>query len=679
MQQASRLKVFVVQGCPLLKALPFYQRFPYLLPLDVTVFSSGWVTRFIEVLAPFEPRKLADAQVEALVSALKTYTVHLERFKNGLLEALKEASMDVNVSALLTLGQLGYFDASVNAALQGRLKHENGRFVQAASIALLCLQGQEVAPEVLERVESALSSPDKNLSQAATRALMGVSGWTEKLATPLSQQLSSVSSDAKKTQGILASLGEITVSIPAVIPAIEAVLSEKEPATQASALWVLGRMGVLDARFSQNLPYFQALGRNGVQFSAVLSHLARLDRDISRQFQGLMLPLCKSLPVPSVPAELVKQVKDPRWDQRKQAMVALRDLQGDSPEIRGIFVESARDISHHVRQLAVEGLAALPHPDAATSMAFTYALQDKERLVCEAGMQGFGNHPSLFQLETLQLMQALISTDSATSTRKIFAQTLSQLSQRFPKAFEQLLGLMQTDKYTEVKQAVMESLLTWLSFNGLAVYLEEVSAVTLEANAPRSGFFNANKPVARAPSQRPEVTPPARLTTQTTTLTSSRIPVVADDRANVPSVLFPNNFRYLEVLKRFRKTLWDTITTPHTVLETAALTRLLGEATTPLLKAVLLEAFEWLPFKLAGEQDVLKDVRLKLTLAKRVVSLSKKGKFDESAQSVLTDVQSFLQRQLADVTDGGLRQALQEASDRVRILRTIFAPSQAAA
>jgi hypothetical protein len=688
-QEASKLKVFEVSGCPLLKALPFYQRFPYLLPLDVTVFSERWVGRFVQALEPYEPKKLSDGQVTALVTALKSYVLFRERFKNGLLDSLKEASMDVNVSALLTLGQLGYWDESIAALLQTQLKNANPRLRQAAAITRLCLQGEGESSEMMGLVESALSSPDKSLAQAALRVLMGVSGRAEKLATELAQTLASVGSDTKKTQTILWALSEIRIAIPAVIVRITPLLLEKDLLMQAQALLVLGRMGVLDDAFAQNASYFQALGRDSLRFAGILADLLRWDRGIARQFQARMLPLCKPLPVSALPTALLKQAKDTRWEQRKQAMAVLRDLQVDSKEIRGILIEAARDLSHQVRQLAIEALASLPHPDPFTVAAFTQALQDKERLVCEAGMQGFGSHPEVFNVETFAVMQPLILNDSATSTRKIFAQTLSQLSQRFPQAFEQLLDLMQTDKYTEVKQAVMEGLLTWLSFNNLGFYLEEVSLVKLDvaAKAPRAMEATATRAtlpttLTVSASSNPSNSSNSSNASSTAVFHKNANPTLLMGNMSsgsgdiAPSVLFPKNFRYVEVLRRFRQTLWESVMAANSMTQEAVLTRLLAEATTPLLKAVLLEAFEWVPLKLSTEQSALEQVRLKLTLAERVSRLEKKPKLNEPlSQSLFTDLQLFLQQQLADVTDVEIRRQLQEASDRVRILRTIFSPA----
>ena len=690
--QADRLKVLNARGCPLLKALPFYERFPYLLPVDVTVFSNRWLNQFFQLLEPYEPKKLDDVQVVALVAALKRYALQIEQFKNSLFESLKEASMDVNVSALLTLGQLGYCDDGVNTILQTQLKNSNQRFRQAAAIAMVCLKPDSVSSDIIALVEAALSSPDKNLAQAAMRALIWVPERTEKLAMDFCQPLPSVTSDAKRCQAILSILSEVRVAIPSVITLIGPLLSDKDSLTQAYVLYVWGRMGVLDKQISQHLSYFQTLGRDSLRFGYILSELNRWERGIGRQFQLLMLPLCKSLPSLPLPSELIKQAKDTRWEQRKQAIVQLRDLRVDTKEIRGILYEATRDLSHQVRQLAIEVLASFTHVDPLTVPAFAQALQDKERVVCEAGIQAFGRHPETFSVGMFVTMQALITNESATSTRKIFAQTLSHLSQHFPETFDHLLTLVKDDKYTEVKQAAMESLLTWLSFNQLSAYLEEVSGVKMEAaKLPRVQKEAVSSTNVREKSTYQTTTTTVQTTSQTTTTTTTQTTALSPStpsasglsdsgQDDAPSVLFPKNFRYLEVLRRFRQTLWDAISAVNPPSDSALLTRLLAETTTPLLKAVLLEAFEWIPLKLAVEQEALEHVRLQLTLAERVLSWEKKVKFSEPLfQSLLTDLQLFLQKQVADMTDPDLRRQLQEVSDRIRVLRTVFSPAHVAA
>jgi hypothetical protein len=473
-QEASDLKIFELTQCPELKALPFYQRFPYLLPLDVTGFSQRWLNGFIALLEPYEPRKLSEEQVRQMVAALKTYFRSIEKFKDALFTSVKDLSRDVNISALLSLGQLGWADPSVLQVLEAQGDaHPHVR--QAAQIALLMLQEQTASAETIKIVEAALSSLEPMVVQGAERALIMLPNYTEKIAEDLASKLPTLLNEGKKMVYALSSLSLLTHAIPSVISALDSVLVTTHPSIiQSYTLYAFAQMGEFESCFSRKNAYFQALGRDSFLYAALLAELRDLDLRFAELFKAKMLPLNKSLPSAVLSPEIQRQVKDQRWDQRKEAINQIRDLKLDTKEIRALLFEAARDLSHQVRQVAIETLTNLPVTDTLMGEAFLRALKDKEHLVCEAGLQGFKRHTVLVTKDLFPLIEQVARGESATSTRRVTAMMLSHCPARYSEGYEQLYWLVVNDNYTEVKQAAMDALLSWMSFNQLGVYLKEL-------------------------------------------------------------------------------------------------------------------------------------------------------------------------------------------------------------
>ena len=140
--------------------------------------------------------------------------------------------------------------------------------------------------------------------------------------------------------------------------------------------------------------------------------------------------------------------------------------------------------------------------------------------------------------------------------------------------------------------------------------------------------------------------------------------------------LFTTTLAYRDVFRRYRDPVLNFVEGQSSLTSEAFLLDLLLSAKTPLEKAILLEAVEWVKLKLTEHDERMKACRSKILISK---SLQEKGKSfkqgDAVIQSLLSSYQSYLKM---EIEQGKERESLQREHDACLLLLTALKLCQVA-
>ena len=657
----KQLKDFQVKECSKLIHADFYQAFPFLVSLDISVFTVVWIRHFTKILQDYQSLWLDDTKVSIIFNTIKNYFTQINKLKDCLLKELKEESIDVSITALLMLGKLGCIDEKVISKFKIMAKTASSPIKSVAAIVLLMLEQKDEQETGLSLAKIALSYQNEAIVQASAQVLMIHA--PNMIIDLLCKRLED--SDIRKRQLSLMTLSQLSMPSPLVIASVQKQLEGDEILTQVAALYVLGSFEKLKQSVKEKETYFVALGKKPLRYVRILTELRRLNTHIANLFELLMKPYCcGSSSTIALSDALRSQLHDPDWKRRQFALLQVKDLGIDSKEVRTVLCEACQDSSFLVRQSAIEILGAFPDPDKAIVKLSTQALRDKDYEVREAAILALGQHDSVIDEMTLQTLMVMANNDVEPSVRKALASIFGNFSQSKPDVFDCLLRVIAMDQLgsfrilTEAKQTAMESVLRWISFNQLGQQLAMLSATLatqkLHDSLAISGSFWQPLAVSAIKKSREE------------------IPLLKESKPINGSSLFPENFRYIESLRRYRQILWAYLVEEiSTLSEMDVIHQLLLENTLPLNKMVVLESLEFMPIKLASQKKQLEEIRKNITLVQRLINMGgkpKQGFGTDSLPSLLSDMNLFLQQQLSECTDHIYRQRIQQTSDRVLVL-----------
>ena len=172
------------------------------------------------------------------------------------------------------------------------------------------------------------------------------------------------------------------------------------------------------------------------------------------------------------------------------------------------------------------------------------------------------------------------------------------------------------------------------------------------------------------PTHRSLPQPKSRLKTTQSQKSSSRPLSTLAPSVQIFS-LFMNTLSYRELFCRYREPLWNFVSGKTTTVTAEVLvTDFLASAKTPLEKAILLEAAEWVKLKLTDLDEQMKVCRSNILISQSIQSVGKSPKqWNQALQQAISSYQLYVKEQLTYVTSEE-RSALQQASDTCLILLT---------
>lgn len=552
--------------------------------------------------------------------------------------------------------------------------------------------------------------------------------------------------NASKTFSIFNKLNNYFLQIHKLKDVLIEQLKQESTDVKITAILMLGKLGCVDDKVIDTLKFFLKNADTSIQ-QASTTALSMLEQTHENFYDKLPPEWRKKLEASDskkaqlvfnsskLAPELIKKAKDKNWQERKSAILQIRDSKIDSKEVRLLLREALKDTSDQIRELTIETLGTFETPDKLIISAFLEGLKDKSWRVREAAIAALGHHYSEVNESILLDIETAIVDNSDINIRKTFATTLGSLRQSIPVAFEKLLLLIKSDPFNDVKQTAIESSIKWISHAKLQQHLESIDtlpqnknlqtqtsskkeafswayvalAICLaRANDNKFSGFATTKSTDRLPfhdliihiftqlnlPQKPspfsgnfvgqyffisrrninKVSLPKQVSNNKDTSSSNQNLSNTQNIGLIPSSIFPENFNYLKILREHRNLLSTFINGKSTLSENALASQLVSKATTPLTKMILLEAIEFMPVILADQQKNIEKLANNIALAENLSDTNRKSKTD--LLPLLAKIDFFLQKQLENCRNDGIRQQIQQAKAAVLILRDAYLEQQ---
>ena len=552
--------------------------------------------------------------------------------------------------------------------------------------------------------------------------------------------------NAAKTSNIFNKLNHYFLQIHKLKDVLIEELKEESSDVKITAILMLGKLGYVDEKVIDVLKILSKNSDSLIQ-QATLIALSMLEQTYEN-FSDKLPPewrkklesseskrsqLTLSVNAPSaLPKELINKIKHQNWQERKSAILQIRNSKIDSKEVRSLLYEASKDTSDEIRELAIETLGTFEIPDPLMISIFLQALKDKSWRVREVAIAVLGHHSSQVNENILHDIETAIADNSDISMRKTFATTLGNLHQSIPGVIEKLLLLIKSDPFNDVKQTAMQSAIKWISHTSLEQHLKSVDTSPLDkalhtnasfeqerltwiyialttclshavdnkfsghiatASAGSLPFYDLimhiftylnlpQKPLLfseslvrqyffKPPSSVNNVFSVPQLTEKNA---SSSNQSLSNTQVTIPTSIFSENFDYLKILREYKKLLSTFVNSNSTVSESTLASQLVSKANTPPKKMILLEAIEFMPIILDEQQKKLEKLSHNAALVEKLMSLNRKSKTD--LPPFLVKVDFFLQKQLEICKNDQIRQQIQQTKAAVLILKDAYLEQQ---
>lgn len=481
---ATNLSSIKANNCPLIRCSSFYMKFPYLLPVDVSVYTDAFLQDFVNVLRNIMPSKLNQQIATSVLKVVEDFKRGGDVLKKLLLRQLQKESTDIIYASILAFRKLGRKDDDIISELQKLLGHHMPWIQQAAAISLfeLAIKNQQV----ISIIENGLNSNDEKILFNTLIALAHSSEFAT-YSQVINSKLIKIFTDTNATQG---KINYALLVCQHLQQADEVLFSHVQNLLKTQYFdlvpAVVYTLACLANKSGQPIVFRKALHDAGMKdvvvFRRTLLLAKKIDIDL---YEFLATEFKKYFSVTTeVDQSIVTKLKHADWNVQLEALKYINDNRIFTETLVTCAIDLFYNIRTNLRELAISYIINVCFSDQ--------IIQDKLLEVLNKAsdwhvrfkvIQGLcvtidKSNPKIPKA----LCKCLLDKDENTNVRAAAAESLGFQSV-FSKDIIASLAQGADDSYTDVVLAVIESLTTLISFNTLKINLTQLDFSAVSAYA----------------------------------------------------------------------------------------------------------------------------------------------------------------------------------------------------